>query len=104
MHLADRPSMGVPQLAREITLVQASSIRPGMDVCSFRGERVGRVKVVNENEFIVERPWIRDARVPLERVLTVGRDGVILTRLGYPQPPPPPASTLRGRFWSRPTR
>ena len=86
----------------EITRVSASSIRPGMDVCSFGGEPLGHVKAVEENDLVVKRPWLADARVPLERVLTVGRDSLILTRLSEPRCPPSPTSTSTParRIWS----
>jgi hypothetical protein len=101
MQLTDTDRKGHSLVRGEITSVSASSMRPGMDVRSFGGEHLGRVKAVDDIELIVERPWLPDARVPLERVLTVARDNLILTRLGPPQAEPTPGGRQPGRLWSR---
>jgi hypothetical protein len=76
-----------------ITRVSSSSIRPGMEVSSFGGDLLGSVRAVEENHLVIQRPWLGDARVPLERVLTVGRESLILTRLRQPPSPRSVSST-----------
>jgi hypothetical protein len=67
---------------RGATSVRRDSIRPDMDVYDHDGERVGRVKLVCDEEFVVDRRWRADIRVPLERVLAVFDRRVFLTRTG----------------------
>jgi hypothetical protein len=59
--------------------VRPDSIRPDMDVFDHDGERIGRVKLVCDEEFVVDRRWRADIRVPLERVLAVFDRRVFLT-------------------------
>ena len=76
---------GVAALAstgRGAISVRRDSIRPDMDVYDHDGERVGRVKLVCDEEFVVDRRWRADIRVPLERVLAVFDRRVFLTRTG----------------------
>ena len=47
----------------------ASQVQVGMDVKSIDGERIGRVKQVQGQEFLVDRPLARDLWVPFEAVL-----------------------------------
>jgi len=44
-------------------------INVGMDVTSLDGERVGKVKEVRGEEFLVDRPLARDLWVPIGAVL-----------------------------------
>ena len=67
---------------RGATSVRRDSIRPDMDVYDHDGERVGRVKLVCDEEFVVDRRWRADIRAPLERVLAVFDRRVFLTRTG----------------------
>ena len=55
------------------------SIRPGMQVYDHEGVHVGRVKDVHEAGFLVGRRWRGDLRVPLEQVLAVLDQRVVLT-------------------------
>jgi hypothetical protein len=104
MQSTDTRLSGERHVESGITRVSASSIRPGMDVSSFGGDLLGRVKAVEANHLVVKRPWLSDARVPLERVLTVGRDSLILTRLRQLGSASPPTSTPAGGIWSLLTR
>jgi hypothetical protein len=47
----------------------AGQVRVGMDVKSIDGQRIGRVKEVQGQEFLVDRPLARDLWVPFEAVL-----------------------------------
>jgi hypothetical protein len=47
----------------------AGQVQVGMDVKSIDGERIGRVKQVQGQEFLVDRPLARDLWVPFEAVL-----------------------------------
>jgi hypothetical protein len=104
MQLTDTRPTGEREVESGITRVSASSIRPGMDVSSFGGDPLGRVKAVEKDHVVVMRPWLRDARVPLERVLAVGRDSLILTRLRQLRSTPSPTSRPARRIWSLLTR
>jgi hypothetical protein len=46
-----------------------NQVQVGMDVKSMDGQRVGRVKEVREQEFLVDRPMARDLWVPFGAVL-----------------------------------
>jgi hypothetical protein len=59
--------------------VSRESIRPGMDVYDHDGAHVGWVKDVHDTEFLVGRRWRRDVRVPLDQVLAVLDQRVVLT-------------------------
>jgi hypothetical protein len=104
MQSTDTRPMGERQVENAITQVSASTIRPGMHVWSFGGEPLGRVTAVDNDELVVKRPWLSDVRVPLQRVLTVGQDSLILTQLREPQSLPSPARTPAGRVSSLLTR
>ena len=62
----------MPEVSRE-------SIRPGMDVYDHDGVHLGWVKDVHHAEFLVGRRWHRDVRVPLDQVLAVLDQRVVLT-------------------------
>ena len=47
----------------------APKIEVGMDVVSIDGQRIGRVKQITEDEFLLDRPMARDLWVPLRFVL-----------------------------------
>jgi hypothetical protein len=47
----------------------ARQVHVGMEVTSIDGERIGRVKDVREQEFLIDRPMARDLWVPFEAVL-----------------------------------
>ena len=47
----------------------AGQVQVGMDVKSIDGQRIGRVKEVHDQEFLVDRPLARDVWVPFEAVL-----------------------------------
>jgi hypothetical protein len=51
-----------------------------MHVYSIAGERVGVVLAVEDNEVVFRRSWGRQMRVPLERVLSVGVQEIVLTQ------------------------
>ena len=59
--------------------VSRDSIDLRMDVYGSDGEHVGRVKDLGDAEFLVGRRWRADTRVPLDRVLAVIDQRVILT-------------------------
>jgi nucleotide-binding universal stress UspA family protein len=66
-----------PQFSEpRVTMVNVSSIRRGMDVYA-NGEHVGRVKEVNSEAFLLDRPWRRDVWVPIGTVTAVV-DGAVL--------------------------
>jgi hypothetical protein len=48
----------------------AAQIQVGMDVTSFDGERIGRVKQVAEDAFLLDRPLARDLWVPFSSVIS----------------------------------
>jgi hypothetical protein len=55
-------------------ILKASSPGPeqmhvGMEVNGLDGERIGRVKEIGANEFLVDRPMARDVWVPYSAVL-----------------------------------
>jgi hypothetical protein len=50
-------------------------IQPGMDVVGIDGERVGRVKQLREDAFLVDRPLAHDLWVPFASVLEAGEQG-----------------------------
>ena len=63
---ADQPQYG--------EILKASSPGPGqilvgMEVNSLDGERIGRVKTIREDEFLLDRPMARDLWVPMSAVL-----------------------------------
>jgi hypothetical protein len=60
-------------------LVSAESIRPRMHVYDFDGTHVGQVKEVLDGMLLVGRRWQADVRVPLEQVLAVIDQRVLLT-------------------------
>lgn len=47
----------------------ASQVLVGMEVTSLDGERLGRVKQMGNNEFLLDRPMARDLWVPFSAVL-----------------------------------
>jgi hypothetical protein len=47
-----------------------TAVEVGMDVMSLDGEYVGRVKEINKDEFLVDRPMARDLWVPFSTVLS----------------------------------
>jgi hypothetical protein len=46
-----------------------NQVQVGMDVTSIDGERIGKVKEVLEQEFLIDRPLARDLWVPFAAVL-----------------------------------
>ena len=44
-------------------------VRVGMDVSSIDGERIGRVKEIRGEEFLIDRPLARDLWAPLSSVM-----------------------------------
>ncbi len=44
-------------------------IQVGMAVASIDGERIGKVKLVRDGEFLIDRPLARDLWVPFSSVL-----------------------------------
>jgi hypothetical protein len=46
-----------------------NQVQVGMDVTSIDGERIGQVKEVLEQEFLIDRPLARDLWVPFAAVL-----------------------------------
>src|SRR5262245_58557227 len=44
-------------------------VRVGMDVNTVDGERLGRVKEIRGDEFLLDRPFARDLWVPLSSVM-----------------------------------
>jgi hypothetical protein len=76
--------------SEEHEILKASSpgtaqIHPGMDVVSIDGERIGKVKEVRDNDFLVDRPLARDLWVPFTAVLEAGEHGGTFRR-GPTQP------------------
>ena len=53
----------------------AHQITPGLDVMSIDGERIGRVKEVTTDEFLMDRPHARDLWVPFTAVVEAGEHG-----------------------------
>src|ERR1051326_605463 len=50
--------------------VTRENIAPKMDVYTYGGRYVGRVKHVSDSELVSGGPWQADTRVPLEHVFT----------------------------------
>jgi hypothetical protein len=75
---ASNASNQVPA-CRELISVSRESIRLGMEVYDYDGVHVGWVKDVVDATFLVGRRWRGDLRVPLEQVLAVLDQGVVLT-------------------------
>jgi hypothetical protein len=73
--------------ALNVVVVDPTSIRRRMDVYAG-GRHVGRVKNVDTDGFLLDRPWRRDVWVPLESVTAVADDAVLVH---------PPSSTGRIR-------
>jgi hypothetical protein len=46
-----------------------NQVQVGMNVNSIDGQRIGHVKEVRDQEFLVDRPMARDLWVPFEAVL-----------------------------------
>jgi hypothetical protein len=94
----EAPRAGDQPAGRRITLVSRSSLRPGMDVYRLHGARLGRVKAVGEAELLIKRDWLGEVRVPLERVLAVVAERVVVTD----RPACPAPSSRDGRAEARP--
>jgi len=47
-----------------------ADVRVGMDVTSIDGEKLGTVKEIKDNTFLLNRPLARDLWVPLAAVMT----------------------------------
>ena len=78
--LANEVPCGVDRDAGpRVTRVSGSSLRPGMEVYRADGEAVGRVTAVGEDDFLLKRRWLGHVQVPLDRVLAVIADRVLLT-------------------------
>jgi hypothetical protein len=60
-------------------------IKPGMDVVSIDGERIGTVKEVREHDFLIDRHLARDLWVPFTSVVEAGEHGGAFRR-GPTQP------------------
>src|ERR1700738_495563 len=80
----------LPDHSNEHEILKASSpgadqIHAGMDVVSIDGERIGKVKEVREDEFLIDRPLARDLWVPFSSVLEAGEQGGTFRR-GPTQP------------------
>ncbi len=59
--------------------LEQTLIRPNMEVCGIDAKRVGFVKEVREEDFLVDRAVHRDVYVPLSAVKEVADDVVVLT-------------------------
>ncbi len=62
---------GQPQVLR-------SQIRVGMDVLGSDGERIGEVKELRDNDFVVDRHLATDIYVPFEVVQTIRANQVVI--------------------------
>src|ERR1043166_5056192 len=60
-------------------------IHKGMDVMSIDGERIGKVKAVRTDDFLIDRPLAHDLWVPFSAVLEAGEYGGAFRR-GPTQP------------------
>ena len=67
-----------------VSVVDPSCIRRGMDVYAY-SERMGRVKDVDADGFLLDRPWRRDIWLSLECVIAVAADTVLMHR-GFQRP------------------
>jgi hypothetical protein len=54
---------------REILNAAGPAINVGMEVTTLDGERIGTVKEVSADEFLLDRPLARDLWIPLSAVL-----------------------------------
>jgi len=44
-------------------------VQVGMEVKSIDGQRIGKIKVIHQDEFLVDRPFAHDLWVPFKSVL-----------------------------------
>jgi hypothetical protein len=60
-------------------------VHVGMDVTSIDGERIGKVKELRANDFLIDRPMARDLWAPFSAILAAEERGGSFRR--GPQPP-----------------
>jgi hypothetical protein len=59
-------------------VVDRAQVRAGVEVFSSDGERIGKVKEVRQQDFLLDRPMARDLYVPLDAIDLAAADRVIL--------------------------
>ncbi len=52
--------------------------RVGMEVIAAKGKRIGQVKAIEEQDFLVKRRWQRDLYLPFTTIERIDGDRVIL--------------------------
>jgi hypothetical protein len=63
-----------------------SLVEVGMQVMSLDGERIGKVKVIHPDEFLVDRPMARDVWIPFSAMLGAEDYGASFRRGPYEEP------------------
>lgn len=56
-----------------------SQLRPGMEVFGLQGKRIGTLKEIHDNDFLIDRPMAPDVHVPLGSIQKVENGQIHLT-------------------------
>jgi hypothetical protein len=76
--VTSQPSTSPEPAAKRSIGIDRSQIREGAEVVGSDGERLGQVKQVRDNDFLLDRPMKRDLFVPLSVVALAGVDRIVL--------------------------
>src|SRR5437762_959977 len=74
MSASDDPEDGTADAEGHGEILKASApgarqVHVGMDVISIDGQRIGKIKEIHQDEFLVDRPFARDLWVPFKFML-----------------------------------